>query len=155
MMENDRDIQRIDRVLAAYGADIARWPAKERSWFVHLDSPLRQTLAQRMAASKAARLDKLLENVTVEPATASLAAQILAQSGHIGAIRAPDETHPPSPRVASGVPVFGWPRAGMLAAAALLGFVLGWFEPTSVNGGSGETFVAQVLFGSGDLEIES
>lgn len=96
-MENDRDFQRLDRVMAAYGADIGRWPTAEQSWFVYLGPSLRKAFAQRMAASEAARLDKLLENVTVKPATVSRAARILAQSGRIGAIWAPDATHPPSP----------------------------------------------------------
>lgn len=171
----------LGRVLAAHGADSARWPSEARDWFVQLDGPMRRVLARRMAGSEAAgseaaRLDRLLDRVTVAPADATLTARILAEAGRIGAIRAPDAAYPPFPRLASGVPNFagvpnfGWPSAGMLAAAAVLGFVLGWFEPVFFNDAaaesaanqalfdqalSGQALFGQPLFGLGDWEIET
>ena len=107
-------------------------------------------------AMREARLDRALDRLLMaepEPALpAGLSGRILA-----AAARTPQD-RPLTPL--SGVPARrGWyerPRAvaATLAAAAMIGFVVGWVDP--MPGSEGPSIDATVtLFGDDDLEIES
>jgi hypothetical protein len=108
--------KRVSELIAAYGAAPEKWPEQERAAALAMldrDAALRSELRQ-MAALDAA-LDRW-----PNPAPALDA---VALAAHVSAT--------PRPRVAARrpffrFPVFAWPNAAGLAAAALVGFLVGW-----------------------------
>jgi hypothetical protein len=108
--------KRVSELIAAYGAAPEKWPEQERAAALAMldrDAALRSELRQ-MAALDAA-LDRW-----PNPAPALDA---VALAAHVSAT--------PRPRVAarrpfSRFPIFAWPNAAGLAAAALVGFLVGW-----------------------------
>ena len=118
------DIDRLRSLIDAYGAEPARWPADERAAALLL---LANSAEARAYAQDAEALDATLDcaplrpTVTVDPA--ALAARI---------IRAPNR-RPAAPAGWSRRPVFGfgWPNVAALAAAAIVGFVVGWTDLSS------------------------
>jgi hypothetical protein len=104
---------RFQAMLEAYGAEPARWPAKERAEALSLlaDSAEAATLREEAAA-----LDSLLD-LAPAPAPARLAAGAVAQR----ISRQPQETIAPYRHLSNML----WVRAAGLAAAAVIGFVVG------------------------------
>lgn len=106
------DLARLEALLAAYGADPARWPDDERDAALAL---LARSAEARALRDAAARLDAALDAVPApEPPSADLVARVLA-----AAPAAPAER--------------GWPwaaAAASLAAAAALSLWLQGTTPT-------------------------
>jgi len=128
-MDREQAREKLDRLLATYGADIARWPAEARGWFVHLPPAQRTELAARMAASLALQLDRLLDSVAPASAGDRLAAQIVAAAR-------PMNIGPAGAAMPSLAPTvkFGWRSIASLTAVAIIGFALGWFDPVTIAG---------------------
>jgi ferric-dicitrate binding protein FerR (iron transport regulator) len=108
--------QRVSELIAAYGTAPGKWPEAERAAaLAMLDrSPALRAELQRMAALDAA-LD-LWPNPAPQLDAVALAAHVSAT---------------PRPRAAARrpflrFPIFSWPNAAGLAAAALAGFLVGW-----------------------------
>jgi hypothetical protein len=121
-------IDRLRSLIDAYGAEPARWPADERAAALLL---LANSVEARAYVHEAEALDAMLNRaplrptVTVDPAV--LAARIT---------RTPRQ-HPAARVVWFARPSFGWPNFAALAAAAVVGFVVGWTDlstnPTATN----------------------
>lgn len=115
---------RLRSLIDAYGAEPARWPADERAAALLL---LANSAEARAYAQDAGVLDAMLDRaplrptVTVDPA--ALAAKITRAPNRRAAARATWSRRP--------VFGFGWPNLAALAAAAIVGFVVGW---TDLNG---------------------
>jgi anti-sigma factor RsiW len=125
-------IWRFRRLIAAYGADPGRWPPGQRA---RAEALLARSPKARTLLAEAQAFDALLLADVKPPAGEPLAAAIIAR-----ALGQPQERAPaPAPRAIG----FGWslarlwPQAVGLAAAAVLGFVIGWTDllPGSFAGG--------------------
>jgi hypothetical protein len=107
---------RFESLIAAYGADPARWPAAERA---AAEALLARAPELRARTAQAAALDTALDRWP-SPAPPALDAEQLAArvsampQGRVVAFR-------PRRRAAAL-----WPNAAGLAAAALAGFLIGW-----------------------------
>jgi len=124
-------IWRFRRLIAAYGADPGRWPPGQRS---RAEALLARSPKARALLADAQTLDTLLLADVKPPAGEQLAAAIIAR-----ALGQPQE-RAPAPARAAGVAwslARLWPQAVGLAAAAVLGFVIGWTDllPGSFAGG--------------------
>jgi hypothetical protein len=123
-------IWRFRRLIAAYGADPARWPPGQRS---RADALLARSTKARTLLAEARAFDSLLMADAKPPAGERLAAAIVART--IGAV----QERPLTPARAIALDwslVRLWPQAVGLAAAAVLGFVVGWTDllPESFGG---------------------
>ena len=116
--------RRLEKLLRAYGAEPARWPEGER------DEAL-QTPCGRSHREQAA-LDASLDRFVLPPPNPALADRIVAHA------IAQDQVRPRLPRrVMPDAPIagwtqrlgLGWPQLAALAAAAVLGLVVGWSDP--------------------------
>jgi len=98
------DRERFDHLLAAYGGDFGRWPAKERAAAAAF---VAQSIEAATALKEARALDDALDQARAEPNVSALAARILA--------RAPRSD-------------MGFDRRAVLAlaACAVFGIVLGY-----------------------------
>jgi hypothetical protein len=116
---------RLKRLIEAYGAEPERWPDAERAAAMAL---LKKSAEARALVAEARRLDRLLAAApvgsTAPAATAALRRRIAAL---------PEESAPGAP--AAGSRTIGpwpairlWPSVAGLAAAGLIGFVVGWTE---------------------------
>ena len=133
-------IWRFRRLIAAYGADPARWPPGQRSRAADL---LARSAKARTLLAEARAFDSLLMADAKPPADEQLAAAIVAR-----ATAAPQERAPAPARaiVLDWSLARLWPQAVGLAAAAVLGFVIGWTDLLPRNFGGGETVdVADIL----------
>ena len=108
--------KRVAELIAAYGAAPDKWPEAERvaALAVLRRDPALQAELRQMAALDAA-LDRW-PSPTPQVDAVALAAHVSAT---------------PRPRVAARrpffrFPIFAWPNAAGLAAAALAGFLVGW-----------------------------
>ena len=124
-------IWRFRRLIAAYGADPARWPPGQRP---QGEALLARSAKARALLAEAQALDSLLMTDAKPAATEQLAAAIIAH-----ATAAPQQ-RAPAPGWALAVDwslARLWPQALGLAAAAVLGFVVGWTDllPASLGGG--------------------
>ena len=117
-------IDRLRSLIDAYGADPERWPTDERAAALLL---LANSAEARAYARDAEALDAMLNRVPLRPTItvdpAALAAQITRAPKHRPAAR-----FAWFPRPAFG---FGWPNCAALAAAAIVGFVVGWTDLNS------------------------
>jgi hypothetical protein len=112
--------KRVREIIAAYGADAARWPAAERAAalaIVRDDAELSALL--RDAGWLDAALDSFALPLPVVNA-ADLAGRIMASASQVPARRRPDEASVPFWRW------FGWPKLAGLAMAGVIGFTIGW-----------------------------
>jgi anti-sigma factor RsiW len=108
--------QRVSELIAAYGAVPEKWPQAERAEALAV---LGRTPALRAEVAQMAALDAALDRWPC-PAP-RLDAVVLAAA--VSAAPRPRATrHRPRFRF----PVFAWPNAAGLAAAALAGFLVGW-----------------------------
>jgi hypothetical protein len=108
---------RLREVLAAYGADPARWPAAERDRLTALVESEPELLAE------AREIDKVLARAKAPPVPAGAAARLLARAGQemphatvISFDRA---------RARARTPIWSWGAAAALAASFGLGIFLG------------------------------
>ena len=130
-------IDRLRSLIDAYGAEPARWPADERAAALLL---LANSAEARAYAHEAEALDAMLNRVplrptvTVDPAT--LAAQITRAPKHRPAARTSWSLRP--------VFGFGWPNVAALAAAAVVGFVVGWTDLNSAASNSRDSSIDAV-----------
>jgi hypothetical protein len=117
-------IDRLRSLIDAYGTDPERWPADERAAALLL---LANSAEARAYAHAAEPLDTLLDRVPLRPTITVDPATLAARIARTPARR-------PARRVAWFVrPSFGWPNFAALAAAAIVGFVVGW---TDINSGT-------------------
>ncbi len=112
------DRARLRRLLEAYGAEPARWPAAEREAALAL---LGRSVEAAALRSEAAELDRLLDEAALPQASPELMAEVLA-----------DASLSPWRRWAVALWPFGpiWKPASALAMAATLGIVVGLLLPT-------------------------
>ena len=112
-------LERFEALVAAYGADVARWPAEERlaAHDFAKDAPEAQRLLEEAAA-----LDTLLAAVPTPVASPALMAAVLAHTAQ------------PMDRPAGGIGGFlaalwpkaaAWKPASVFASAMVLGMLLG------------------------------
>ena len=127
--------KRVSELIAAYGAAPEKWPVSEREAALALmqrDPALRAEL-QAMAALDAA-LDRW-----PSPAPHLNA---VALAAHVSAT--------PRPRAAARrsflrFPIFAWPNAAGLAAAALVGFLVGWSGLDTDYGAQSDSIDRQIV----------
>jgi hypothetical protein len=141
-------IWRFRRLIAAYGADPGRWPPGQ---WAHAEALLARSAKARTLLAEAQAIDTLLMADVKPPADEQLAAAIVARAMGL-----------PQERAAAASRAFGvewslarlWPQAVGLAAAAVLGFVIGWTDLLPANFGGGDTIdLADILDGDvGDSE---
>ena len=118
---------RFQALLEAYGAEPGRWPAQERAEAQALLATSAEAAALREAA---ARLDALLD-LAPAPAPARLSVSALAER----------VTRQAQERIAPYRPLTDWlwVRAAGLAAAAIIGFVVGATQLTGVGDSTATT----------------
>jgi hypothetical protein len=124
-------IWRFRRLIAAYGADPARWPPGQRG---RAEALLARSDRARALLAEAQPFDSLLLADAKPPADEQLAAAIMARTIDVPQERAP------APARAVGLEWSLsrlWPQAVGLAAAAVLGLVVGWADllPGNIAGG--------------------
>jgi hypothetical protein len=132
-------IWRFRRLIAAYGADPARWPPGQRS---RADALLARSTKARTLLAEARAFDSLLMADAKPPAGERLAAAIVART--IDAV----QESPLTPARAIALDwslVRLWPQAVGLAAAAVLGFVVGWTDLLPESFGGDTIDLADVL----------
>jgi hypothetical protein len=132
-------IWRFRRLIAAYGADPARWPPGQRS---RADALLARSTKARTLLAEARAFDSLLMADAKPPAGERLAAAIVART--IDAV----QERPLTPARAIALDwslVRLWPQAVGLAAAAVLGFVVGWTDLLPESFGGDTIDLADVL----------
>jgi hypothetical protein len=132
-------IWRFRRLIAAYGADPARWPPGQRS---RADALLARSTKARTLLAEARAFDSLLMADAKPPAGERLAAVIVART--IDAV----QESPLTPARAIALDwslVRLWPQAVGLAAAAVLGFVVGWTDLLPESFGGDTIDLADVL----------
>jgi len=132
-------IRRFRRLIAAYGADPARWPPAQRP---PAEALLARSAPARVLLAEAQAFDSLLMADAKPPADEHLAAAVIARAS-----AAPQERAPASLR-AIGVDWSLsrlWPQAVGLAAAAVLGFVIGWTDLLPESFGGDTIDLADVL----------
>jgi len=132
-------IWRFRRLIAAYGADPARWPPGQRA---RADALLARSTKARTLLAEARAFDSLLMADAKPPAGERLAAAIVART--IDAV----QESPLTPARAIALDwslVRLWPQAVGLAAAAVLGFVVGWTDLLPESFGGDTIDLADVL----------
>jgi hypothetical protein len=132
-------IWRFRRLIAAYGADPARWPPGQRS---RADALLARSTKARTLLAEVRAFDSLLMADAKPPAGERLAAAIVART--IDAV----QERPLTPARAIALDwslVRLWPQAVGLAAAAVLGFVVGWTDLLPESFGGDTIDLADVL----------
>jgi hypothetical protein len=140
--------ERFRTIVDAYGADPDRWPADERAEALALVACSAEASAY---AQQAEALDTLLDAAplrsTATVDAAAFAILIARTSAHTrGAAASTGATVTPFAARAARKPAslvsraFGWPNFAALAAAGVVGFLIGW---SNLNAGAG--------FGNRDL----
>ena len=126
-------IWRFRRLIAAYGADPARWPPGQRA---RADALLARSVKARALLSEARAFDSLLRTDVKPPADGPLAAAIIARATAVPQERAPVFAPPRAVALDWSLARL-WPQALGPAAAAVLGFVIGWTDllPGGSTGG--------------------
>ncbi len=126
-------LDRLKTLIDAYGADPEHWPADERADALLL---LGASEEARTYARSGEALDALLDQlplrptVTVDPvAMAMLIARTPA--------RRPAERPRPSPVRGGWSFGFGWPNLAALAAAGIVGFMIGWSDLNNTSVAAG------------------
>jgi len=130
-------LERLKTVLDAYGGAPARWPADERAGLLAL---IRREPAARAMLDEAGSLDALLaEAPGAPPPDAALMARLMGAAQNT-----------PAPVLR---PLLDWswlwPRMTGLAAAAVLGFVVGVIDLSPVSSDQ-QTDISGLVFGPDD-----
>ncbi len=114
-------LERFRVLVEAYGGDPRRWPAAERARAAEL---LAGSPEARALLAEAGALDRLLDR------SQPLAPPILDAERLIARVTAMAQERPPVHPVGTMQPAARglWLRAGSLAAAAVIGFMVGWTE---------------------------
>ena len=137
-------VWRFRRLIAAYGADPGRWPPGRRR---RAEALLARSAQARALLAEAQALDSLLLADAKPPADERLAAAIIARATAMPQARAPT----PARALALDWSLSRlWPQAVGLAAAAVLGFVVGWTDLLPANPGTDTIDLADVLDGGID-----
>jgi hypothetical protein len=132
-------IWRFRRLIAAYGTDPARWPPGQRS---RADALLARSTKARTLLAEARAFDSLLMADAKLPAGERLAAAIVART--IDAVQ--ERPFTPARAIALDWSLARlWPQAVGLAAAAVLGFVVGWTDLLPESFGGDTIDLADVL----------
>ena len=127
--------KRVAELIAAYGAAPDKWPRDERdaALAVLRRDPALQAELQQMAALDAA-LDRWPSPAPqVDP---------VALAAHVSATPRPRAT---PRRGFLPFPIFAWPNAAGLAAAALAGFIVGWTGLDSDYGAQADSVDQQIV----------
>jgi len=132
-------IWRFRRLIAAYGADPGRWPPGRRR---RAEALLARSAQARALLAEAQALDSLLLADAKPPADERLAAAIIARATAMPQARAPT---PARAFTLDWSLSRLWPQAVGLAAAAVLGFVVGWTDLLPANAGGDTIDIADVL----------
>ena len=115
-------IWRFRRLIAAYGADPARWPPGRRA---QADALVARSTKARTLLAEAGAFDSMLMADAKPPADERLAAAIVART--VDAVQ--ERPLAPARVIALDWSLARlWPQAVGLAAAAVLGFVIGWTD---------------------------
>lgn len=124
---------RLREVLAAYGADPARWPVSERDRLTALIEKEPELLAEAL------EIDKVLARVRAPQVPEGAAARLLAQAGQ----RKPEATVIPFDRARARPrpSIWSWGAAAALAASFGLGIFLG---TTNFAARFGDTEVVEI-----------
>lgn len=113
------NIERFQEILDAFGADPRRWPEAERDGALGL---VAGSEAARSRQAEARRLDMLLDEISLpvhlDLDAAAIVAGVKDASGNVRLFRG---------RKSMPFSVV-WPSFAGLAAAAVAGFVIGWFH---------------------------
>jgi hypothetical protein len=148
-LENDLDrrLARARVVLSAYGADPSRWPAAERD---ALRALLDATPGLAEDRHEEAALDRLISTLPAPAASPALAARILAAAENHPRLRGWATSARDAANWLAALWPFGppWQPASAMAAAALLGLVVG---ATLGNGYDDSAFSAIDLIVDSDL----
>jgi hypothetical protein len=117
-MTTTMTIDRLQTILEAYGASLARWPEGEREAALAL---IAQSAQARAAVAAASALDASID------AYENPAEHAINPLKLIAAITAhpQDGAQRPQARAAARITI-GWPNLAGLAAAAVAGFLVGW-----------------------------
>ncbi len=121
-------IDRLKTLLAAYGADPDRWPETERAAARGL---LASSVEARADARDAGMIDALLAHAalrhetTIDPA--ALTARIVGTPQRASYQTAATGGRSRAAGAASWF-AFGWPNVAALAAAGIVGFLVGWSD---------------------------
>lgn len=113
-------LNRFKKILAAYGADSARWPEAERETALRL---ARDNAAARQLLRDAQQLDRALDHLAA-PAPGFDAARLAA-----AVMDRPQASPRSAPDPDWSIPWwrwFGWPKLAGLAVAGVLGVAVGW-----------------------------
>lgn len=123
------DLARLAEILDAYGADPSRWPVSERAAVEALIAGSPEAAAMR---EDAAALDMLMEISAAPAPSPELMVRVLADNEPSGWL--------------SALWPFGpvWQPASAMAAAAVLGIVIGAAAPDIVIPDYGDSAIAQV-----------
>ena len=135
-------VERLTELIAAYGADPARWPEAERDAALAL---IEESAIARGALAEARALDALLAQDPAPP-TLSFDAATLARRVTSEARFRP-KPHNSVEMESRWRLTFGWINFAGLAAAAIVGFVVGWSNP-DVGFGLGPASEAQDVLSS-------
>ncbi len=112
--------KRVREIIAAYGADPARWPAAERTAALAI---LRDDAELSALLQDARRLDAALDSFA--PPLPTVNAGDVAGRIMVAARQTPT----PRPNETPSIPFwrwFGWPKIAGLAMAGVIGFTIGW-----------------------------
>lgn len=151
------NLTRFEELLAAYGADPARWPHAERAEAEHLRATSPDA---RALHDEAARLDSVLSRASAVSAPADLAARILAQAPAAATPEGRTQSVP-APAPSRGSPArwnwlrelwpggAAWQPAAALAASMILGLAVGAaFESTFIPAMSDDDALASDAMGA-------
>ncbi len=136
-------IWRFRRLIAAYGADPARWPPGQRG---RAEALLARSPTAHALLAEAQAFDALLMADAKPPADEQLAAAIIARAIDVPQERAPAPARAIAPDWSLSQL---WPQAVGLAAAAVLGLVVGWADLLPGNFGGGEAIDLSDLVAGG------
>lgn len=137
---NEMPLERLERIIAAYGADPAHWPEGERESAEELVARLP---AARNLLTQAEELDEALSRVAADLPEAAMARLVAATAFPPPRISAPSLLD----RLTYVASAF-WPRATVLAGMAALGIVVGLSTEPAYSGSDAGAIV------SGDLSAD-
>lgn len=137
---NEMPLERLERIIAAYGGDPAHWPEAERE-------PAERLMAQSPAAqdllSQAKELDRALARAVADLPDAAMTRLMAATAFPPSRLSAPTLLD----RLAYVASAF-WPRAAVLAGMAVLGILVGLTTEPAYSGSDAGAIM------SGDLSAD-
>lgn len=147
-INGEQGLARFDEVLSVYGADMARWPARERDALAAL---ARDDVAAARMVSEAAALDKVLAFAPGGKASNALKNRIVAAAVADGAREA--KVVPMSAARGNGRKGFGSGRETVWSATAMAAcFALGLY--LGVAGTGSDALGAALDIASADITVE-